>query len=94
MPNCTGLELARLIRQQDAYLGIPIVFLSSETNFDRQFLAMRQGGDDFLTKPISDDRLLASVLVRAERARQLNTLMSQDSLTGLLTHVKMIKTDT
>lgn len=28
MPGCSGLELAAIIRQQDAFLGVPIVFLS------------------------------------------------------------------
>jgi len=90
MPVCSGLELARLIRQQEAYLGIPIVFLSSETNLEKQFTAMRMGGDDFLTKPIQEQHLVSSVAVRAERARLLNALMVQDSLTGLLKHT-MIK---
>ena len=89
MPICSGLELAKLIRQQDAYLGIPIVFLSSETNLEKQFQAMRMGGDDFLTKPISDKKLIASAMIRADRARALNTLMMQDSLTGLFKHTKI-----
>jgi diguanylate cyclase (GGDEF)-like protein len=90
MPTCSGLELAKLIRQQETYLSIPIVFLSSETNLEKQFLAMRMGGDDFLTKPIEDSHLVSSVTVRAERARLLSALMVQDSLTGLLKHT-MIK---
>ncbi|MFC1772336.1 diguanylate cyclase [Pseudomonadota bacterium] len=90
MPSCSGLELAKLIRQQEAYLGIPIVFLSSETNLEKQYTAMRMGGDDFLTKPIQDQHLVTSVAVRAERARMLGALMVQDSLTGLLKHT-MIK---
>ena len=90
MPICSGLELAKLIRQQEAYLDIPIVFLSSETNLEKQFTAMRMGGDDFLTKPIPDQHLVSSVAVRAERARMLSALMVQDSLTGLLKHA-MIK---
>lgn len=89
MPICSGLELAKLIRQQDAYLGIPIVFLSSEKNLEKQFQAMRMGGDDFLTKPISDNCLIPSVLIRAERSRTLNMLIAQDSLTGLLEHTKI-----
>jgi len=89
MPRCSGLELARMIRQQDAWLSIPIVFLSSETDTEKQFSAMRIGGDDFLTKPIDDRHLVASVSIRAERARTLNMLMVQDSLTGLLKHTKI-----
>ncbi len=89
MPRCSGLELAQLIRQQDDWLSIPIVFLSSETDMEKQFKAMRSGGDDFLTKPIDDHHLIASVSIRAERARTLNMLMVQDSLTGLLKHTKI-----
>ena len=89
MSACSGLELAKIVRQQDTYLGIPIVFLSSETNLEKQSSAMRMGGDDFLTKPIEDKRLISSVAIRAERARTLNNLMVQDSLTGLLKHTKI-----
>ncbi len=89
MPRCSGLELAQLIRQQDDWLSIPIVFLSSETDMEKQFSAMRSGGDDFLTKPIDDRHLVTSVSIRAERARTLNMLMVQDSLTGLLKHTKI-----
>ena len=90
MPSCSGLELAKLIRQQEAYLGIPIVFLSSETDLDKQGKAMHMGGDDFLTKPIEEQHLVSSVSMRVERARILNALMVQDSLTGLFKHT-MIK---
>ncbi|MEQ6341195.1 MAG: response regulator [Gammaproteobacteria bacterium] len=44
MPGCNGLELAMVIRQQEAYVGIPIVFLSAETDLNKQLEAMRQGG--------------------------------------------------
>lgn len=86
MPQCSGLELAKVLRQQEGYFNIPIVFLSSETNMDRQFAALRMGGDEFLTKPIEDEHLVAAVRVRAERARALSTLVVVDSLTGLLRH--------
>ena len=89
MPECSGLELAKVLRQQDAYLGIPIVFLSSETDIKKQCMALHMGGDDFLTKPITDDYLIESVTARAERARTRNALMIQDSLTGLYKHTKI-----
>lgn len=89
MPQCTGLELAKVIRQQEAYLSIPIVFLSAETDVEKQFAALRLGGDDFLTKPIQDDHLISSVLARAQRFRLLSSMMIRDSLTGLLKHTKI-----
>lgn len=86
MPGCSGMELAAIIRQIEAWVSVPIVFLSGETNLDRQMQAMRQGGDDFLTKPVAPEHLVASVRQRARRHRILRAYMEHDSLTGLLNH--------
>ena len=86
MPHCTGIELAAIIRQQAEYLGLPIIYLSSETDRKVQLEAMRLGGDDFLTKPIKPSELISSIMIRAERYRLISSRMSQDSLTGLLNH--------
>jgi diguanylate cyclase (GGDEF)-like protein len=89
MPDYTGLELALMIRQIKAYVGLPIVFLSAETDREKQLNAVGQGGDDFLTKPIKPDLLIASVTSRIERYRKLQTLMLRDGLTGLFNHTTM-----
>jgi diguanylate cyclase (GGDEF)-like protein len=88
MPECTGKELAKVIRQQEAYVSIPIVFLSSETDLSEQLDAMHRGGDDFLTKPIEPEFLISSVTARAQRSRILSSFVTRDSLTGLLNHTK------
>lgn len=86
MPGCNGMELARTIRQMGAHFSIPIVFLSSETDEEKQFTAMRTGGDEFLTKPIKAHHLVSAVAVRAERMKILRSQMVRDSMTGLLNH--------
>lgn len=86
MPQCTGPELAQLIRLQDEWLGVPIIYLSSETDSERQLEVLIKAGDDFLTKPISDNALIVAIFARAQRARQLAEVMTKDSLTGLLQH--------
>ncbi|TCS71338.1 response regulator receiver modulated diguanylate cyclase [Sulfuritortus calidifontis] len=88
MPDCSGEELAKLIRQHGQYDSLPIVFLSSEQNLDIQMIALRTGADDFLTKPIDPKRLVHAVRIRAERFRLLNSLMVRDSMTGLLNHAR------
>ncbi|MDX2100314.1 MAG: diguanylate cyclase [Leptolyngbyaceae cyanobacterium bins.59] len=88
MPSCTGLELAAVIRQLEAYVSIPIVYLSMESNVDKQLIALSLGGDDFLMKPIHPDHLVKSVTSRAQRSRILRSFMIRDSLTGLLNHTK------
>lgn len=86
MPGCNGVDLAKAIRQIGAYFSIPIVFLSSETDMEKQFDAMRMGGDEFLTKPIKPEHLVSAVAVRAERMKIMRAHMVRDSLTGLLNH--------
>lgn len=86
MPGASGEELARVIRQQDAYLGIPIVYLSAESDPVRQREAMAQGGDEFLEKTIPPDLLVSAVKTRIARYRRLRRLIVRDSLTGLLNH--------
>ena len=86
MPDCSGMELAQIIRQMEQFISIPIVFLSAETDKEKQLAALGIGGDDFLTKPIEPDHLIAAVTIRIERYRKLRALMIHDGLTGLLNH--------
>lgn len=86
MPGCNGMELAKVIRQLDKFVSIPIVFLSGEKNLDKQLAAMDLGGDDFLTKPIQPQHLVTSVTSRIRRSLMLRSFMVRDSLTGLLNH--------
>jgi diguanylate cyclase (GGDEF)-like protein len=86
MPQCSGLELARLIRQVPDYISLPIVYLSSETDRQKQFSAMRVGAEGFLTKPVVPADLVTAVAIRAERMRTLRSLMVRDSMTGLFNH--------
>ena len=86
MPLCSGPELAQIIRFNDAWLRVPIIYLSAESDISNQIKALLKAGDDFVTKPISDNALVASVFARAQRARLLSTALSRDSLTGLLKH--------
>jgi diguanylate cyclase (GGDEF)-like protein len=65
---------------------VPIIYLSSETDSERQLEVLIKAGDDFLTKPISDSALIVAIFARAQRARQLAEVMTKDSLTGLLQH--------
>jgi len=92
MPGYSGPELATVIRHYDEWIGLPIVYLSAETDRDKQLQAMGRGADEFITKPISDTHLVTAVRARAARSRQLSDLMSKDSLTGLLKHARIKET--
>jgi diguanylate cyclase (GGDEF)-like protein len=91
MPGCNGVELAKVIRQDQHYINIPIIYLSGEEDKERQLAAMAEGGEDFLTKPVDPRHLLSTVRTRGKRARELSQLIARDSLTGLYNHTHILK---
>ena len=91
MPECLGTELAKVIRQHERHVSVPIIYLSAEDDLDKQLDAMSEGGDDFLTKPIKPRHLIATVRNRAARARSLKARMVRDSLTGLYNHTHTLQ---
>lgn len=91
MPECSGDEIAKIIRQNPQYDSIPIVFLSTETHRGKQLMARSMGGDDFLVKNMEPEELVASISITAERYRQLRRWMTRDSLTALLNHTHIIE---
>src|SRR5690554_5314807 len=86
MPGCTGTEIARVIRQQDKFHSVPIIYLSAEEDVNKQLQAMSLGGDDFLTKPIDPNHLPATTPTRAPLAPPLLPLITPNTPTGLTTH--------
>ena len=87
MPGANGIELTSLIREQEAFAHTPIVFLSGESDEDRQFDAIDAGGDDFLSKPIRPRHLISAVQNRVRRHRAMANRQQKrsgkDSQTGL-----------
>ena len=62
MPGESGLDLCRKIRETDKYKDIPVLFCSSKSEeFDR-FWAMRQGGNEYITKPYVPQALVDKVV--------------------------------
>lgn len=69
MPVCSGIELAKIIRQNNHYLRVPIVFITSDA--EKQVTALDIGADDFLVKPIEPEALISTISNRVERYRCL-----------------------
>jgi two-component system, OmpR family, KDP operon response regulator KdpE len=66
MPEMTGLELTRAVRQVAL---TPIIVLSVRDSDAMKVTALDEGADDYLTKPFSMQELLARV--RAQLRRQI-----------------------
>ncbi|MEO8671400.1 MAG: EAL domain-containing protein [Tahibacter sp.] len=71
MPGCDGMELTAIIREREAFISTPIVFLSGEHDTEKHFEALNAGGDDFLSKPIRPKHLISAVTNRLRRARHI-----------------------
>jgi diguanylate cyclase (GGDEF)-like protein len=92
LPECTGLDLAKIIRQEECYMSLPIIFISAESDRTKQLSILNScGADDFLTKPVLPQNLISAVKSRAQRAALLNSYIALDNLTKLLNHTYILK---
>ena len=74
MPQCTGPELAAILREADEFSHTPILFLSSENESTKQITALNYGGDEFLTKPIDPAHFVSIIRARAQRSRHMHRI--------------------
>ncbi|MCB1137727.1 MAG: diguanylate cyclase [Leptospiraceae bacterium] len=85
-PECLGMELSAVIRQQDGFGGLPILFQSTETDPVKKGAALKRGGDEILSSAVQPEELYSSISLRVERYRTVMSQTVRDSLTGLLNH--------
>lgn len=58
MPNMNGLEMIEALRQSPAHTGIPIIFLTTESDADMKARAKAAGATGWLTKPFDAENLV------------------------------------
>jgi adenylate cyclase len=68
MPQMTGYEVCRQIRQEEATAFLPVVMVTASGDQEK-IISIEAGADDFVAKPFSQPELLARVrsLVRVKR---------------------------
>ncbi|MGA7934841.1 MAG: response regulator [Kovacikia sp.] len=90
MPLVSGLDMIRMIREQENLRGIPIVLLTAKADEDTRIEGVEKGADAYLSKPFSDRELLAEVrnlLALKENERrvaELNTYLTESVLKRFL----------
>jgi FixJ family two-component response regulator len=67
MPGMNGLQVQKLIAAQTT---IPVIFITGRGDIPSTVTAMKGGAMDFLTKPIDESALLASIDKALERDRR------------------------
>ncbi len=85
--GASGVDIAKAIRQHEAFENLPMILLAAPTDLKRHLSALGAGGDDLLSKPIAAEGLLAAVTYRLRRAQalyhKLARLGQRDSVSGL-----------
>lgn len=90
MPEFASCDLVAALRQDPAWAGIPIVFLSTENDPLKREEALLAGADDFVSKQSSPRTLIQLVKSRYERSREIRSLIARDGLTGLANRATLL----
>lgn len=61
LPLVNGYEACKLIRQDKHTKDIPVLFLTALPRVDDAEAAFQAGGNDFLNKPFTDERLMLKI---------------------------------
>ncbi len=85
LPGTSGYELVRLLRREERFAALPVIFLTTEDRVQDRDATSRAGGDDHLVKPVAPPLLVAAVQSRLERCDRLQEPLTRDGLTQLLT---------
>jgi putative two-component system response regulator len=71
MPVMDGIELFESVRRRPSGAAIPFIFLTARGTREDIFAGKSLGADDYITKPITSQELLAAVHARLVRAEEL-----------------------
>lgn len=83
MPNFSGLELCRAIRNDAQWNRLPVVFLSASGDAATVTNIFAAGADDFVAKPIIGIELTTRVRNRLDRDRLYRNMSDYDQLTNV-----------
>ena len=82
MPELDGYGVVQALREDEAFAATPFVFLTAKSDRGDVRIGMNFGADDYLTKPVVRDDLLAAVSVRLSRAESVQERIEAASTGG------------
>ena len=63
MPEMDGFELCSLLKKDEKYQKIQIIFLSALTDSYNKMHAFKAGADDYITKPFDSEEVIARIQI-------------------------------
>lgn len=68
LPGIQGMELCRLIKENPAHAGLPVIMLTAKSDELDRVLGLEMGADDYVVKPFGPRELVARVKAVLRRA--------------------------
>ena len=62
MPDITGFEVCKILKDDKTVQNIPIIFLSADNSIDNMIKGFKHGAVDYINKPFRSEELKARVL--------------------------------
>ena len=69
LPEYSGIEICRKLRDRDATKTVPIIMLTARSEEDDRILGLNSGADDYVVKPFSPKELIARVQATLRRSQ-------------------------
>jgi two-component system phosphate regulon response regulator PhoB len=69
LPEYSGIEICRKLRDRDATKSVPIIMLTARSEEDDRILGLNSGADDYVVKPFSPKELVARVQATLRRSQ-------------------------
>ena len=88
IPNLSGLEVLKRIRNQSTFKNIPILMLTARSSEQDKIISFENGLDDYITKPFIPSELIARIKAILKRTQtsnnELDTISYEDITVDLL----------
>jgi twitching motility two-component system response regulator PilH len=75
LPKKNGFQVCRQLKTSPATQDVKIIMLTSKSQDSDRFWGLKQGADDYMTKPFEDEELVGNI---AKLLQQANTLSSKN----------------
>jgi len=80
MPDLNGFDVCRVIRSDEAFSAIPVIFITAMDTFEGEVEGLEAGGIDYLSKPVNLDLLKLRVRNHLELKRRSDLIREQRDL--------------
>jgi two-component system phosphate regulon response regulator PhoB len=88
IPNLSGLEVLKRIRNQSTFKNIPILMLTARSSEQDKIISFENGLDDYITKPFIPSELIARIKAILKRTQtsnnELDSISYEDITVDLL----------